>query len=121
VDFIPDEYTQVGNVDPLCSGRRSEAIPALSADGLKVRLRAGNEFHPMERGLKVRANHGRTHAPVICADLRPATLCCSPETQPGRRFRLRGSCVRTGLVLARTFGPKWLRKMCILVRIEIHG
>jgi hypothetical protein len=23
------------------------------------------------------------------------------------------------LVLARTFGPKWLRKMCILVRIEI--
>jgi hypothetical protein len=54
------------------SGRRSEAIPAQSADGLKVRLRAGNEFHPMERGLKVRANHGRTQAPVICADLRPA-------------------------------------------------
>jgi len=75
----------------------------------------------MKRGLKVRTNHRRAQAPGICADLRPATLCSAPQTQPGRRFRLRGSCVRTGLVLARTFGPKWLRKMCILVRIEIHG
>ena len=75
----------------------------------------------MERGLKVRANHRCTKAPLICADLRPATLCFSSETQPGRRFRLRGPYCRTGLVLARTFGPKCPGKMCILVRIEIHG
>jgi hypothetical protein len=33
------------------------------------------------------------------------------ETQPDRRLRSRGSCTRTGLVSARTFGPKEPGKM----------
>jgi hypothetical protein len=44
-------------------------------------------------------------APRICADLRPATSFCCPETRPGHGFRSRGPRVRTGLVSARTFGP----------------
>ena len=66
-----DQYTQFERIGPLRSGQRSEPISARSADGLKVRLRAGKSIQRIKRGLKVRANHPRAQAPGICAD--PAT------------------------------------------------
>ena len=72
---MKDQYTQFESMGPLRSGQRPEPISARSADGLKVRLRAGKSIQRIKRGLKVRANHPRAQAPGICADLRPATLC----------------------------------------------
>ena len=54
------EFQKVKSIGSRCSGRRSEPIPARSANGLKIRFRAGFTRVPFPRGTRshgFRANH----------------------------------------------------------------
>ena len=89
-------------------------IAAVSlANELPLVTRNVVEFQRVPGYGSVNTDAGRRSAPITRAlalgDRRGLTardFVLSPQIQPGRRFRLRGSCGRAGLVLARTFGPK---------------